>query len=270
MPVFSRRNRSDREAQRELGREFARAWAKHYPGGALSEPDVTRGQEEVWREAIAGQWLREHQRSGVSANEYLEQLKTPTWEKRLSAADLSDIPLDMRIGSPRDSSDREVERFARDGVLIASTNCGVVYRVAFAPVLPPGETPLALRFVFAASAPDPRGDQPPELPTMEGAWLLVTDWGLRWHYMVDGVPGFPATPTLPSPAGTRHAAYGEIQAVDTGTRVPGKELRPPMDLLTVFHGSADGPSLHIFGVVEDESNPSLFSGIRDRLPRPTG
>src|SRR5690242_11483267 len=60
---------------------------------------------------------------------------------RLSARTLLDVPSDVRIGSPYDASDRDVIKFAERGHLHPQTNFGVVYRVAFSPVLEPDERP---------------------------------------------------------------------------------------------------------------------------------
>ncbi|SRR6266568_1386357 len=79
MPVFRLRGRSDREAQREFGREFGHAWAKVYPPGTWGGDDeFMRDQEEFIRDQAAYQWLREHQRTGISADEYMDRFKPPT------------------------------------------------------------------------------------------------------------------------------------------------------------------------------------------------
>jgi hypothetical protein len=121
----------------------------------------------------------------------------------VSSRTLDDVPGVVRIGSPYDAPDREVRQWAKRGILHPKTNYGVVYRVAFAPVLQVDEEPMTMpqgdsidstpqgftiRFGGVASGRLKRdrflvGDE------SEGqGWVLITTLGIRWHYDSDGLP----------------------------------------------------------------------------------
>ena len=119
----------------------------------------------------------------------------------LSARNLDDVPASVRIGSPLDVPDKVVY-------------LGVVYRVAFAPELEPGEEPApptTLRGLPVEGFPTnlllrPAFVFPPDVLTagkesidlrITGtdleraryrAWVLLTNRGVRWHYTGDGAP----------------------------------------------------------------------------------
>jgi len=127
----------------------------------------------------------------------------------LSSRDLSDVPEQVRVGSPLDASDRVVRKLARKGVLHPQTNFSVVYRIAFAPRLIVSERPLMLRWVHITAAPIDGSER--RLPSNDdGGWLLLTTWGLRWHLMVDGVPGSTPHPEAPRPPGPRNGAFTDV------------------------------------------------------------
>lgn len=155
----------------------------------------------------------------------------------LSARNLDDIPASVRIGSPLDVSDDLVYRLAAGGILHPATNYGVVYRVAFAPVLEPGEEPappttlqglpvegfptnLLLRLVFVFP-PDvlSAGEESIDLRITRTdleharyqAWVLLTNRRVRWHYTGDGVPQVHSGVEPGLGGGVRFLTYEELR-----------------------------------------------------------
>lgn len=187
----------------------------------------------------------------------------------LSARLLDDVPEAVRIGSPYDASDDEVWDLAQKGVLHPQTNYGVVYRVAFAQRLEPREQPITMRVAFSSSV---LGSEPPRKPTPDDiAWLLVTGHGLRWHFMVDGVPGTQENQEAPRPAGPRDATYAALQPVDVGLR---RELAS--EAAVVFGGAAsdffgflhqvpEGEWLHVFALSPGYETDALMNEIHERI-----
>lgn len=165
-------------------------------------------------------------------------MSNPRHPKRLlSSRNLEDVPVSVRIGSPYDAPDRLVYELASQGLLHPATNYGVVYRVAFAPILEPGEKPappttlqglpaegfptnLLLRLAFAFP-PDLLADQGDDINVKlsrtdleQGryqAWVLLTNLGVRWHFTGDGAP--PVHPGLDSEfgGGVRFLPYEDLR-----------------------------------------------------------
>lgn len=129
----------------------------------------------------------------------------------VSAQRLDDVPVVVRTGSPSDLPDGLVYRMAKRGLLPPGTNYGVVYRVAFAPVLAPEEHPAedvpsalpvdgfatSLVFRFGWAIPPDRISEAGNVFSVTqreidhglfGAWMLLTTRGIRWHFTGDGVP----------------------------------------------------------------------------------
>ena len=131
--------------------------------------------------------------------------------KLLSARRLDDVPASVRIGSLNDAPDRLVYRLARNGLLHPQTNLGVIYRVAFADRMEAGEVPTAeapsglqvggmpssliMRFGsvipperFSESGRKIRASGKDLDSGLLGAWVLLTNRRVRWHYTGDGAP----------------------------------------------------------------------------------
>jgi hypothetical protein len=196
----------------------------------------------------------------------------PKWRRLLNSRNLDDVPFQIRIGSPYDAPNRLVVATAKQGFLHPATNYGVVYRVAFRERMQPEERPQnqALRFIFAKSIPWVEGRKTP-VPTKEdGAWLLITTWGLRWHYWMDGVPGTAPSPEAPRPSGPRDAAFGDLQSVPTVPSVidagPGPfSSRTPMRLHGFAHRTSAGPYLHVFVIATDRVSAPLMRWVREQI-----
>jgi hypothetical protein len=131
--------------------------------------------------------------------------------KLLSARRLDDVPASVRIGSPYDAPDALVYRLAKRGFLHPQTNFGVIYRVAFSDRLEAGEVPVPERPSGLAVGGMPSSlimrfgwVIPPERFSesgqrimasgkdlesgLLGAWVLLTNRRVRWHYTGDGAP----------------------------------------------------------------------------------
>jgi hypothetical protein len=128
-----------------------------------------------------------------------------------SARNLNDVPPSVRIGSPYDADEGEVYQMAQHGLLHPGTNYGVVYRVAFKNRMGPGEEPISvapgglpiegmpstLVMRFGWVIPPERVSESGSFQISQkeieqglfGAWVLLTNQGIRWHYTGDGVPG---------------------------------------------------------------------------------
>jgi hypothetical protein len=155
-------------------------------------------------------------------------------KKLLSARRLDDVPPQVRIGSPRDAPDRLVFQWAKQGVLHPGTNYGVVFRVAFAARMEPDEEPvtdapaalpvegmptsLVLRFGWVV--PPERFSESGDHFTVAGselraglfgAWVLLTNQRLRWHYAGDGVPQVHPGIDVELGSGVRQLLYGDLQ-----------------------------------------------------------
>lgn len=149
---------------------------------------------------------------------------------RLSSSNLDDVPAEVRVGSPRDASDREVtETLSRVGELPANTNFGVVYRACFAPIMDEGEVPVAIRFGIVASSSGQMGSEV-KFAESEDAWILISSEAVRWHWLTDRVPGMPPrTPLEALLPGLREARFTHettIKAGDVQEGPPGIPVRP--------------------------------------------
>lgn len=152
----------------------------------------------------------------------------------LSARKLNDVPASVRIGSPHDAPDHLVLEWAKQGVLHPSTNYGVVYRAAFAQVLTPGEAPasgalsalpvegmptsLIMRYCWVAP-PERFSETGDEFIVSGrdlssgflGAWVLLTNLGIRWHYTGDGAPTVHPGASAELGGGIRRLGYDELR-----------------------------------------------------------
>jgi len=154
--------------------------------------------------------------------------------KLVLARRLDDIPPEVRIGSPTDAPDRLVLLFAKRGLLHPATNYGVVYRVAFLGRMEPNEEPASdappglpvegmptsvlLRFGWVV--PPERFDESAESFSVSqkeldnatlGAWILLTNQGVRWHYTGDGVPQLHPGLDTGLGAGVRRLRYADLR-----------------------------------------------------------
>lgn len=190
--------------------------------------------------------------SGMSATDAPAGLKRP-----------DDIPVQLRVRSPYDASDADVRQALRLGILHPSANFAMVYETAFLPRLDVGEHVVGtdpMRFVFATSSANP-GE--PQFPTRDdGAWLLVTDVGLRWHFPEDGTPDYPG----PSPReGPRDAKFGELQRVNVGrsfaTMGQGPWGPARVHFLGLRQRGTGQDWTHIFGLSEGPETQRLLARL---------
>lgn len=192
----------------------------------------------------------------------------------LSSRKLTDVPEAVRIGSPHDAPDGDVKRAANRGVLLPQTNFAVVYRVAFGPVLKAREQPITMRFVFLRSAlidndaftgtPTPSQDN--------GAWLLLTSLGLRWHFWMDGVPGTPPNAEAPRPPGPRLGVFADLRLASlprTRVTLGAGPFGPGVVALYGFHHHTTwGKWLHVIGLSPGSETNDLMAEVKARIERP--
>ena len=187
----------------------------------------------------------------------------------LAAGNLDDVPETVRIGSPYDAPDEVVLEFAQRGVLHPQTNYGVVYRVAFAARMEPREQPITMRTMFATSQPASSVARHPTLD--DSAWLLITSRALRWHFVVDGVPGPAETGLVPRPDGPRNAEYASLRPIDLGfaREFVGDFAGPfggaAFDFFGFQQSTASGDWSHAFGLAPGFETDALMNEIHERI-----
>ena len=107
----------------------------------------------------------------------------------------------MLNGARPDASDDEVAEAANTGQLHPRTNLSHVFEVAFRPRLDADETSVTFMpgQVSAGPHPVPGG----RMPDHQSGWILFTSQAIRWHLMVEGMPGqaalldpFPEVPRM--------------------------------------------------------------------------
>lgn len=204
------------------------------------------------------------------ADELLRATEPEGLREAMSATNLEDVPESVRIGSPFDAPDDAVWQAARFGLVHPQTNHAVVYRVAFAPHIRADEEPITLRVMFATSRAESSG--PPQQPTTEeAAWLLVTNRGLRWHFMRDGVPAVGLNPDVPRPEGPRAAGYASLTPADlVFRREVVSEFAVPLgdsaiDFFGFRHETSRGPWVHAFGLPPGSETDMLMREINERI-----
>lgn len=202
----------------------------HGETDAVFRFDGSAGSNHIRR--VLSEHIRVEHAGDATANLDLEAL--------LSTRDLTDIPEAVRIGSPYDADDADAIASAKLGFLHPQTNYGVVYRIAFATRLEPREEPITTRVMLASSEPAAVGVL--RKPTRDDmAWLLVTSFGLRWHFAVDGIPGTPPHPEAPRPAGPRAASYASLRP---------ESVSLPREFVSESAGPFGGASFDFFGFLQ--------------------
>jgi hypothetical protein len=197
------------------------------------------------------------------------------------------VPASVRIGSPYDARDRVVYRLAKRGFLHPRTNYGVVYRIAFARDMEPGETPapeapsalpvdnmptsLIMRFGwvvppdrFAAFGDTFEVTEKDIQSFRIGAWVLLTSHAIRWHYTGDGAPQVHPGIDSRFGGGLRRLAYGELGSDSTHNQVRLLVSGTPVDVdFFVFDSKA---SFHAFGFAGAfaPENLNWYDFVRDR------
>jgi hypothetical protein len=190
---------------------------------------------------------------------------------RLSARNLDDIPPAMRVGSPRDASDRDVRRsVGRSGMLPSNTNFGVVYRVCFAPLLDEGESAVAIRFGTVASQLRDAGSEVTfNAAEVDPGWILVTTAAIRWHWVTDRVPGMqPPTPIEELFPGQREAEITPITTIKVGDVQPGAYGVPSRPVVVKNPAPNKREWRHIFLIPDDASTDDLIDAIETRRGAP--
>lgn len=187
----------------------------------------------------------------------------------------NDLPSSLRMESDTDAPDEEVQRWAGLGQLHPATNMGVVFRVAFAHRLHAGEHLLVVgegenvegRAAFSFARVSSALIDASQWPEPEGAWVLATTWGLRWHHITDGVPGVePVVPPAAQP-GPRDLAYADIASATTQVAASDDDK---VHRLSLGRGTARRRIVHIFEYVEDKGNRELFEVMLRRIAAERG
>jgi hypothetical protein len=181
------------------------------------------------------------------------------------------VPIAVRTGSPRDSTDREVkETLQKLGFLPPGTNYGVVYRACFAPFMGEGEQPLYLRFGWVALGVG-HGDNPPKMGDAEGVWVVVTTAAVRWHLVTDRVPGMPArNPMEAMLAGVREAFYKSGLKVQASETQAGPGGIPVRALMLERRDDMDSTWKHAIVIAADPSTDALIAEVQKRAATPGG
>ena len=192
-----------------------------------------------------------------------------------------------------DVPDKLVYRLASRGILHPATNLGVVFRVAFAPELEPGEEPappttlrglpvegfptnLLLRpaFVFppdVLSAGKESIDLRITRTDLERAryraWVLLTNRGVRWHYTGDGAPQVHPGLEPGLGGGVRFLMHEDLRGTSAHRQitlppVSGQELDLDLDLF-VFDVRGNAYGFGVAGSYQPE-NLRWFDFLRGR------